>query len=620
MPSSRSKFTSLNFKPGFHRESTKYSEEGKWYDGDRVRFREGRPENLRGYQKKYELPLAGIARAIKSWANNNTEKLLSSGTEQKLYILYNGYNYDISPIVSTVSIEAGVNGNFNTSVGSGRIDVSLTNHGVSVNDWLFFTGASINGFNGATDFAASSFGGPTFQVVAKSDINHFAISVTSIATSTETNMGSATLNYLPATEQTDSIQGLGYGAGVYNAGVSITGQRAWSQAATASNIIFAANQWSMDNWGEDLLAVRRGDTLFHWDADASISPVRASVVGTAPSQINSIVVSPNDRHVLALGTNEYGTSIFNPMLVRWSDQEDYSNWTPSISTTSGEFKLTEGTEIVGGIRSRNVIHAWTDKALYGIQYVGPPFIFSLSQLGSNCGLISPHAAVAVDGIAYWMSDNNFYAFNGRVQRLDCTVRRYLYDSFNMAQKDKVYAGVNSEFHEVIWLYPSEGATEPDSYVIYNTQENHWVFGTGVFATFEDSNVFDNTITTGLLTTGTYIIDNEPVSVFTGDGQALPSYLESAEFDIEDGDQMMFMDKVIPDFTLEHGNLQFTINTQEYPNSLAVTKGPYTIGSGTTKINFRSRGRQASIKVSTADSGVSWRWGSMRLAVQPDGGR
>lgn len=620
MPSSRSRFTSLNFKPGFHRESTKYSEEGKWYDGDRVRFREGKPENLRGYQKKYSTPLAGTARAIKSWANNNTEKLLSSGTEQKLYLLYNGYNYDISPIVSTVSIEAGVNGNFNTSVGSGRIDVSLTNHGVSVNDWLFFTSASINGFAGATDFAASSFGGPTFQVVAKADLNHFTISVASVAASTESNMGSATLNYLPATEQTNNIQGLGYGAGVYNAGASTTGQRAWNQAATASNIIFLANQWSMDNWGEDLLAVRRGDTLFHWDADASIAPVRASVVGTAPSQINSIVVSPNDRHVLALGTNEYATSVFNPLLVRWSDQEDYSNWTPSISTTSGEFKLTEGTEIVGGIRSRNIIHAWTDKALYGIQYVGSPFIFSLAQLGSNCGLIGPHAAVAVDGVAYWMSDNNFYAFNGRVQRLDCTVRRYLYDSFNMTQKDKVYAGVNSEFHEVIWLYPSEGAMEPDSYVIYNTQENHWVFGTGVFATFEDANVFDNTITTGVLSSATYLIDNEPVSVFTGDGQALPSYLESAEFDIEDGDQMMFMDKVIPDFTLEHGSLQFTINTQEYPNSLPVTKGPYTIGSGTTKINFRSRGRQASIKVSTADSGVSWRWGSMRLAIQPDGGR
>jgi len=620
MPSSRSKFTSLNFKPGFHRESTKYSEEGKWYDGDRVRFREGKPENLRGYQKKYNTPLAGTARAIKSWANNNTEKLLAAGTEQKLYILYNGYNYDVSPIVSTVSIEAGVNGDFSTSVGSGRIDVSLTNHGVSVNDWLFFTSASVNGFGGATDFAASSFGGPTFQVVAKADLNHFSISVTSVATSTESNTGKATLNYLPATEQTDNIQGLGYGAGVYNAGVSTTGQRAWNQAATASNIIFLANQWSLDNWGEDLLAVRRGNTLFHWDANASIAPVRASVVGTAPSQINSIVVSPNDRHVLAFGTNEYATSVFNPLLVRWSDQEDYSNWTPSISTTSGEFKLTEGTEIIGGVRSRNIIHTWTDKALYGIQYVGPPFIFSLAQLGSNCGLISPHAAVAVDGVTYWMSDNNFYAFNGRVQRLDCTVRRYLYDSFNMSQKDKVYAGVNSEFHEVIWLYPSEGAMEPDSYVIYNTQENHWVFGTGVFATFEDANVFDNTITTGVLTSATYLIDNEPVSVFTGDGQALPSYLESAEFDIEDGDQIMFMDKVIPDFSLEHGSLQFTINTQEYPNSLPVTKGPYTIGSGTTKINFRSRGRQASIKVSSADSGISWRWGSMRLAVQPDGGR
>jgi hypothetical protein len=252
----------------------------------------------------------------------------------------------------------------------------------------------------------------------------------------------------------------------------------------------------MDNWGEDLLAVRRGGQLIHWDADASVSPVRATLVATAPDQINSIVVSPNDRHVIALGTKEYGTGTFNPLLVRWSDQEDYTNWTPSATTTSGEIQLVDGTAITGGIRTRNAIHIWTDRALYGLQFVGPPFIFQTQLLGDNAGLIGPHAAIELEGVTYWMGYNDFFAFNGRVQKLNCTVRRFIYDSFHMAQADKVYCGTNSEFHEVIWLYPANDSLEPNRYVIYNTLENHWVFGEGIFTTFEDRNTFNNTITPG----------------------------------------------------------------------------------------------------------------------------
>jgi len=622
MPSSSSKFFKLNFRPGFHRESTQYSEEGSWYDGDRVRFREGRPENIRGYQKHTSTAIIGTSRDLQTWINNNTEKLISTGTEQRLNIFYNGTNYDVTPIISTVSVEAGVLGNFNTSAGSSLVEVSLTNHNTSVGDWIYFTSASINGYEAVHDFATSAFGGPTFQVASVAGLNNFYFSLNSVAASTETNMGNATLKFLLKTEQTNNIQGLGYGAGVYNAGVSITNERAWSAPAQFSNIVFLANQWSLDNWGEDLLAVRRGSQLFHWDADASISPVRASIVGTGPSKINSIVVSPNDRHVIALGTNEYATSIFNPLLLRWSDQEDYTNWTPSISSTSGELQLIDGTKIVGGIRSRNTIHVWTDKALYGLQYTGPPFIFNLQQLGSNCGLLSPHAAVAVNGISYWMGYNNFYAFNGQVQRLDCTIRRYLYDSFNMTQADKVYAGANSEFNEVIWLYPSSGSNEPNNYVIYNYAENHWVYGSGFFTTFEDRVVFDNTITTGAINSleNNYYWDNEPVSVFTGDGSALPSYVESADFDITDGDDIMFMDKAIPDFTINHGSLKFSIKTKMYPAGTEIEKGPYVINVGTQKIDLRSRGRQAVVRVSTADSGTSWKYGSIRLALQADGKR
>ena len=312
MPTSNSRLTKLNFIPGFHQESTQYAEEGKWYEGNRVRFREGKPENIRGYQKKTSTPLIGTTRAIHSWANNNTEKLLANGTEQRLNLLYNDLHYDITPITTVVSVSAPGNGNFNTTAGSSLILISVTNHNVSARDWITFSSTSINGFGTpGIDFSTSAYGGPTFQVVSTSGLNNFFISVTSVAVSTETNQGNGTLSYLLETEATDNIQGLGYGAGIYDAGASTTGERAWSDAATASNIIFQANQWSMDNWGEDLLAVRRGGQLIHWDADASVSPVRATLVATAPDQINSIVVSPNDRHVIALGTKEYGTGTFN---------------------------------------------------------------------------------------------------------------------------------------------------------------------------------------------------------------------------------------------------------------------------------------------------------------------
>lgn len=622
MPSSQAKLSTLKFLAGFHRESTKYAEEGKWYDGDRVRFREGKPENLRGYQKLINAQIIGTPRDLITWANNNTQKLLSTGTEQRLYIVLGDTQYDITPIASVVSIAAGTNGNFNTSVGSPLIEVSLTNHNTSVGDWIYFTSTSVNGFGGATDFAASAFGGPVFAVASVSGVNHFYISVASVAASTETNMGNGVANFYIATQATTNIQGLGYGAGVYNAGVSTTGGRAWNRPASSSNIVFMANQWSLDNWGEDMLAVRRGGPLYHWDADASTSPARATLVSTAPAKINSIVVSPNDRHAIALGTYEYGTSVFNPLLVRWSDQEDFTNWVPSVSSTSGEVNLIDGTMLVGGIRSRNVIHVWTDKALYGLQYVGPPFIFNIQQLGTNCGLIGAHAAVAVDGVSYWMGDNNFYRFSGRVEKLNCTVRRYLYDSFNMSQKDKVYAGSNSEFNEIIWLYPSTNALEPDKYVIYNPVEDHWVYGTSFYTTFQDMDVFDNTVATGKTSNGNpvYYWNNEPVSVFSGDNQALTSYLESSDFDIEDGNRIMFMDKIIPDYDIENGAIQFSIKTKLYPNGPYVEKGPYTIGSNTQKIDLRSRGRQAAIRVSSSDKDIAWRWGSVRLAIQSDGDR
>jgi len=628
MPSTNSRLQRLNLKPGFHRESTQYSEEGKWFDGDRVRFREGKPENLRGYQKFIDTSFIGTARDLLAWTNNNTEKLLGYGTESKLYVVYNDYPYDVTPIVSTVSIgNLGTTGSFDTVAGSPLIEVSSNNNGRKVGDYVEFSNTSINGFTtNGLDFSASSFGGPTFEVVSVQGINNFFISVTSVAASTESNQGSGIAFFLLATGQSNPIQGLGYGAGIYNAGVSTTGERAWNQPAESSNIIFLGTQWSLDNFGEDLLAARQGGNLIHWDANASLAPVRSSVVGTAPSKINSIVISPNDRHVIALGTEEFATSVFNPLLVRWSDQEDYANWIPSVSSTSGELQLIDGTRIVGGVRGRNAILVYTDNALYTLQFVGPPFIFRMAQVGTNCGLIGSHAAIDVGGRTYWMGDTDFFMFDGSVKKLDCTIRRYLYDDFNMTQKSKVFAGLNSEFHEIIWLYPKSGSNEPDGYVIYNYMENTWVYGSNFYTTFIDDSVFLNTVATGAVTGNVsatnpqFIWYNEPTSVFSGDSQPLTSFIETADIDIGDGDDIMFIDKIIPDYTINTGTIKFSINIKDYPAGTTKEVGPFDITDATQKIDMRARGRQANFRVSTSDLNTSWKWGSVRVAIQPAGKR
>jgi len=717
MSSMVSRYVKLNFKAGFHRETTRYAEEGSWYDGDRVRFRAGRPENLRGYQQKSTTSFLGNGRAIRTWSDNDSLKHIIWGTDKKLYTYYTDDEiYDITPVVSTVVTGAGKIGTTNNSI---IVSVSEAAHGLSAGDYVLFTSVS----DGS---ATNSIGGLTLTnknyPVSLVDVNIFIIDASSSATSTDTGIG--TLNYLLPTGTSSAIQGLGYGAGVYNAqtlssigpytsvinvvsgsinvsvshtahgllanqfveftytstpatiggnvvltsstnggpifqlvsvctnayefnmtsianatstgagtdvqgvylpvSVSTTaGYRAWGEEADSGGITFELTQWSMDNWGEDIIANRRGNGIYYYDIDASSTPSRVAWVtaNDTPSQVRSILTG-NKRHLIAFGCSVYGGD-YSPMVVRWSDSEDYESWVPSATTTAGDVILTDGTEIVGAVRSRNAINVWTDNSLWLMQFVGGDSIFAFKQMGTNCGLIAPHAAVDFNGMTLWMGEDNFYAFDGQVRNLDCTVKRYIFDRINKTNKDKVYAGINSEFKEIVWLYPSSETDECDSYVVFNPVENYWVYGTGFWTTYSDKNVFTNTITTGTSSSGSsYLYDNEPVSVYTGTGNvALTSYLESATFEIDDGSRIMFMDRMIPDFTMDNsGTLQFSITTKQYPANTSITKGPFEVTPTTQKIDLRARGREAAIRVSCDSAGTSWRYGSLRLAVQPDGMR
>jgi len=625
MSSSNAKLVKLNFTPGIRRESTQYAEEGSWYDTDRVRFRAGRPQNVGGYEVKVSATFDGAARDLITWSDNDQFKRAMFGTPQKLYEHDGDTITDITPVSSSVTL---LNA-FTVALSATTVTVSATAHGRTTGDYVFFT--SVSGPSGGVTIGGNIIlGTSVFQVSVVSD-NVFAIDVATTASAAQNNASQATIHYLLFTGVSGAATGLGYGAAGWLAGTSTAGARAYSEPASAdaTNFETEITQWSLDNWGEDVLANRRKGSIYFWDADASTTPIRAAKVSGAtnstPTTVDSVIVSPNDRHAIALGSNQFGTTAspsgtYDPMTVRWANQEDYTNWVPSVSSTSGEVQLTDGTAIIGGVRSRNAINVWTDNSLWLQTFVGPPFTFKFTQMGTNCGLIAPHAAIDYDGRTVWMGFDNFYVFDGQVRTLDCTVRRYIFDRLDLSNRDKIFAGINSEFKEVIWLYPStDDSGECDSYVVWSPDENYWTYGSTLFTTFNDKTVFGNTITTGVSVNGNNIYNNEPDGVFTANGEAISSFIESADFDIEDGNQLMFLDRLIPDMTLNDGSIKFSITTKQFPDSEQETeKGPFSITKSTSKIDLRARGRQGRVRVSCDAANTSWRWGSVRLSMQQDG--
>tara|TARA_R110002072_G_scaffold253261_2_gene412114 strand:+ start:136 stop:1977 length:1842 start_codon:yes stop_codon:yes gene_type:complete len=610
------KLAKFEFQQGFHRETTAYAEGQRWFDGNYVRFRAGRPENMRGYETRaLGVTFDGSARDLITWSDSDSKKRAIFGTPDKLYAHEGDQIYDITPITTAVTL-ANV---FGTSSGSTRVCCSDASHGRVVGDYVFFTSSAA--------FNAVSLQDKTFPVISVESADVFTISVTGAADATESDTGTATFNYYIPTGNSIAAAGLGYGAARFQATVCASQTRAWNQPASAgsSGIVFGITQWSLDNWGEDVVANRKGSNIFYFDSDASVFPTRATSVTTSPIQTNSIIVSPNDRHLVALGTNEYAadatvSGTFNPMLVRWSDQDDRTNWVPSLSSTAGEVVLTDGTEIIGAVRSKTAINIWTDNSLWLMEFAGPPFTFRFTQAGTNCGMVGQHGGVDFGGVTYWMGYDNFHRFTGQVEDVSCTVRRYIFDDINRDYYDKVFAGINSEFNEIIWLYPSGTKTECDKYVIYNPIDDYWIYGEMIFTTFADKEVFGNTLTTGVTVAGNNIYNNEPIDVFTGSGETITSFVESGDFDIEDGNAIMFMNRIIPDYDLSGGKIKMKFTTKQYPESTESITKEFDITNTTEKVNFRSRGRQAKVRVSCDSNNASWRWGSIRLGIQGDGGR
>ena len=621
----------LTLKPGVNRENTRYTNESGWYECDKVRFRQGTPEKIGGWTRISANTFLGVCRSLWNWVTLGNLNLIALGTNLKFYIARGGAYFDITPIRSTVTI----NNNPFALTASTTVTVTDTAHGCLTGDFVTFSGAVDIGGVGTNVTAAVL--NQEFQVtVLTVDTYTITISVTPNATAIAGSPGgggAVVAAYQLNTGSAAAIPLTGWGAGAWSAG-------AWGVGGTSNTAI---QLWSQKNWGEDLIFGPRGGGMYYWDATTGVTTrgVDLSTVSGAngvPTKQNSVFVSDINRFVFAFGCNEIGSSVLDPMLIRWSDQESATDWTPAATNQAGSLRLSDGSEIVTAIQARQEIVVFTDSAVYSMQYLGAPDVWNAQILGSNISIEGPNAVAIGSGVVYWMGVDKFYAYDGRVQTLPCDLRRYIFGDFNQSQAAQVFAGTNEGFNEVWWFYCSANSTTIDRYVIYNYIEKIWYYGTMARTAWLDSGLLDYPISTTYL--GNIVEHENGVDDnATGTPTAINAYIESAEFDIEDGQNFGFIWRMVPDVTFtgstaNNPSLTMTLipmkgsgsgfNTPQSlggSSSAAVTRtATVPIEQFTNIVYIRVRGRQLIMKAQSDALGVAWQLGSPRIDVRMDGRR
>ena len=623
----------LQFKPGVNRETTRYAAEGQWYETDKVRFRRGLPQKIGGWEQLSSNTYLGVARSLFNWATLSLQNLVSVGTHLKYYIEKGGAYNDITPIRATT---AAGDVTFAAVNGDATITVSDTGHGAVQNDFVTFSGAVSLGGN-----ITAAVLNQEYQVATRINDNSYTIEAkdtsgsTVLANSSDTgNGGSSTVGtYQINTGNEIQVPFTGWGAGTWSSGT-------WG---TSGSTLAPMRLWSQANFGEDLFFVARGGALYYWDASSGVTSrgVLVSSLGGAsqvPTVANIAFVSDIFRFAFCFGANPIGSSTLDPMLIRWSDQEDISDWNPTATNQAGSLSLSEGTEIIQVIQARQEVLVWTDSALYGLQYLGAPIVWGATLLGSNLTLISPNAAVYSNNIAYWMGTNKFYYYDGTVKTLPCEVRSYVFDDFNSQQADQVVSGSNEQFDEIWWFYCSEGATRNDRYVVYNYVQGIWYYGSLSRSAWLDSDLRDfpiaATFGNKLVNHEKGVDDNE-----SGTPTAFTANITSTQFDLDDGDRFMLINRMLPDMTFEGSTADspaatMTLNPLE--NSGSGRYDPASVGGDssatvtrtatvpieafTGQVFTRVRGRQMSIKIESTAAGVTWKLGAPRMDMRPDGRR
>ena len=645
----------IDFKvlPGIDKQNTDSGAEFRWIDCDNVRFRYGLPEKVGGWSSLVTDTIVGVARKQFAFVDLDGNRYVAIGTDKFLLLYFEGQLYDITPVKATLS-----GATIATTSGSAICSITKSTHGLVAGDIVQLNNVTLPG---GTGFSNSDFEDKNFQVTSVTSSSVFTITQSSNASGTVSTGGS--LELIPYEPVGPRAQSYGYGWGT-----DTWGTGAWGEASSANDVTLEPGLWSLSNFGQVLVATIANGKTFTWNAGASTPlEVRASTATSGfattnnPTATRVTLVSPTTRHLIHLGTETTigSASTQDDMFIRFSDQEDINDYVATAINSAGSQRLQDGTKIVGALKAKETILVWTDNALYTMKFIGAPFTFGFEQVGTNCGLIGKNAAVEIDGSAFWLSPNGFFMFDGTVKSLPCSVEDFVFDNFDTTKGQQVSAGINNLYTEVVWYYPSAGSEYNDKYVVYNYGEQMrggvWYIGTEARTTWIDATIYPTPFATKYdsTATGTFpvIVGESGLGQTTlfehevGTDQVNPdgttttvtSFVKSYDFDLQQrqrnaqgrpsgpsisGEVFLAMRRFVPDFKTLQGNAKVTLGVKRYPqqSETTTTLSPFTITSSTDKKDTRARGRFVNVKIENDSVSESWRFGTFKIDVQPDGRR
>ena len=597
---------SIKIAPGIQKETPSLTSEPAWRNVDKVRFKAGQPEKLGGWLKDSAglNAVKGVARSMLIWKMNNGIIVTAIGTTEKVYIFDQNFSvgierlHDITPLRETQALGTDAFDSVNTTT---TVTVNDTAHGSKNNDYVTISGYVDGGLNGLVDAEVNGN-----HQITTIDSDSYSIEVTTPATATGSDGGaSVTAEYEVSTGAVSTVAGFGYGSGDY-------GEETWGDPRSVAGTTIDLRFWSLDHFGEDLVLCHEGSRIYQWTY-VSTFDVRAILLTNSPLFNNLVVVTNPDRHLVAFASESTGAQ--DKMLITWADQETTNTWTPTAENTAGDHILSGGSEILAVHRTQNATLIWTDAGLHNMQYIGPPFTFSFSEIGANCGAISKACVISKDSTMYWMGKEDFFVFDGVVKIIPCSVHRHVFSDINLEQKTKVVAGLIKKFDEIIWLYPCSSNIEIDRYVIFNYEQNIWYTGTLVRTVWVDSELMTYPI--AINSTGTIYHHENGTD---DDTSAMTSFIESAEFDVEEGDRAYLISRVIPDMTINAGSVDYIFKTRRYPQATQSTDTIKTVSASTEKLDVRIRTTQIALRIESDALSDSWEMGTPRFDIRPDGRR
>jgi hypothetical protein len=641
----------IQFKPGFNKQQTATGAEGQWIDGDNVRFRYGQPEKIGGWEQLVAGTMAGPVRDQHTWTDLNGVRYAALGTSKVLIIYYEGAFYDITPL------DAAISGfTFSSTTGSATVTLNKTTHGVAEGSYILFSSVTLPS-GGETGFSTGQFTNNTYEVITADD-DSFTITMSTVESGSGMSaQGAATVTPYITIGPVFETPSYGWGTGQW-------GEESWGTARSSSTVVLDPGSWSLDNYGQVLVATVRNGKTFTWSplaAEPAALTTRAAVVSGAPTRSLMSLVSDRDRHLFLMGTLDdlADSTSQNRMFIRFSNQEDINTYNPTATNTAGTFLLDQGNEIVTAVQGKDYVLVLTDQAAYVIQFVGPPFTFSLRQVGSNCGCLGQHAAVYAQGAVYWMGfAGGFFMYDGTVKQLPSLVEDFVFTTqggapgINYDANQITYGYHNSLYNEVGWFYAADASQQINKNVVYNFLEQSWTTGTLARTSYNDAQTYDLPYATQFTVDGTpsfpaiqgvtnrygsskyyaHEIGTNEVDA-AGATTAISSYILSGDYDLSeqglvgDGEFIMRVSRFIPDFKNLAGNAKVTLFFRDYPaqnsqsdaNGPLIT-GPFTITTTTNFVSTRVRGRQVSVKIENDNLNETWRYGTLRLDIHAGGRR